>query len=245
MGVVTRVCGRVLNRLPHKVRLVVVLGVWSGVFGGLLLGAGYLGLQVVDLPAPVATGGEGSGAAAPATVDDRWDHERDPDGPSRSSATVDGVTYDSRAIEWAVNRRTNRIRRDEGLDALTYSNYTASVARAHSEDMVDRGFEGHVNPDGEAPPDRFRNVDRRCPGGFGENYVFGSLLPGGFGRTMDPVSSNDDVARELVQWWLNSPSHHRNLLRERWDVGGVGVHISDLPEREGVVVYATQNFCAT
>ena len=45
------------------------------------------------------------------------------------------------------------------------------------------------------------------------------------------------LAEEVVQGWLSSPPHRRNLLGERYDRHGLGVQIAD--DR----VYVTQVLC--
>jgi len=52
-------------------------------------------------------------------------------------------------VERLVAERTNAERRERGLDPLADDRALARVGEAHSEDMRERGFVGHENPDGE------------------------------------------------------------------------------------------------
>ena len=63
-----------------------------------------------------------------------------------------------RDAEALLGNRINELRANRDLSILTPNSSLASVARAHSEDMTDRGFFDHVNPDGLEPQDRVELV---------------------------------------------------------------------------------------
>lgn len=50
--------------------------------------------------------------------------------------------------------------------------------------------------------------------------------------------SVDDIAREAVEGWMNSPGHRSNILNRAYDREGIGVAISS---DEKVLI--TQDFC--
>ena len=50
--------------------------------------------------------------------------------------------------------------------------------------------------------------------------------------------SEKELAKEIVDGWMESPGHRKNILTGAYDKIGVGVSISDSEK-----VYATQNFC--
>ena len=79
-----------------------------------------------------------------------------------------------------------------GCGALAGDAALASVARAHSADMRDRGFFSHTNPDGLDPFARAAaaGLDARA-----ENIAYGQP---------DPASVMDS--------WMNSPGHRANIL---------------------------------
>lgn len=75
---------------------------------------------------------------------------RDPDDPGSTSHTYEhGLNLNSKALEKAVLAETNRVRTSRGLGTLEWDSEVASVARAHSEDMADRDYFGHNNPEGQ------------------------------------------------------------------------------------------------
>ncbi|MGY1988303.1 CAP domain-containing protein [Blastococcus sp. SYSU DS0669] len=79
----------------------------------------------------------------------------------------------------------------------------ASVARAHSADMRDRGFFDHVNPDGVGPFDR---ADRAGVSARAENIARGQSGPAA-----------------VMTSWMNSPGHRANILNCGLTRLGVGV----------------------
>lgn len=82
------------------------------------------------------------------------------------------------------------------------------VARAHSADMARRGYLSHESPEGHNPVDRIRDG---APPGF-------SLAAENIGIT-DRVEPN----REILQSWLASPEHRRNLLAPAFNATGIGI----------------------
>ncbi|MFC3478191.1 CAP domain-containing protein [Halobacterium litoreum] len=123
----------------------------------------------------------------------------------------------------------NEIRSQQGQDPLGSDVTVASVARAHSEDMADRDYFAHTNPDGEQPWDRYGDVaDSPCRT-FGENIAM---------VTVGPDATEDSVANRVVDMWMDSSGHRQNILSAAWNEEGIGVYVTD-----GGEVYVTQNFC--
>jgi len=96
-----------------------------------------------------------------------------------------------------------------GCPRLQWSSSVASVARAHSQDMIDRGYFAHTDPDGVTAAQRLRNagIDYR---GMAENIAHG--YPTG---------------AAVLNAWRNSTGHRANIencqLLEH-GVGLVGTH---------------------
>jgi uncharacterized protein YkwD len=84
------------------------------------------------------------------------------------------------------------------------------VARAHSLDMFERDFFDHTNPDGEQPSDRM--VEAGYPyTRAGENIAGGS-------RTADGV----------MEQWMESDGHCRNIMNPDFADIGIGFHRDSL-----------------
>jgi uncharacterized protein YkwD len=130
---------------------------------------------------------------------------------------VDPPTEDSRAAE--VLALVNQARADNGLSPVAWHDGAAAVALLHSEDMRDREFFDHVNPDGLNPGDRLAEggVDLT---GWGENIAMGYL-----------------TAVHVMEGWMNSPGHRANILEPAWTHLGIGITEAVTPGP-----YWTQNF---
>jgi uncharacterized protein YkwD len=107
----------------------------------------------------------------------------------------------------------NAHRESVGCVPLTWNRDVAEVATAHSQDMIDRGFFSHENPDGDSPFDRLRNADI------------------GFSRGAENIAYGYPTGTAVLEAWLNSPGHRGNIencaLTEH-GVGRVGTHWTHL-----------------
>jgi hypothetical protein len=86
------------------------------------------------------------------------------------------------------------------------------AAGNHSQDMLDRDFFAHVNPDGKSPTDRAKALG--YVGGVGENISFG-----GSGL---PIDQNAHVYQRHESLF-RSAGHRANFLMESNSVVGVGI----------------------
>jgi hypothetical protein len=50
----------------------------------------------------------------------------------------------------------------------------------------------------------------------------------------------EEIAKQVVNGWMNSPGHRANILNGRYDREGIGVAVSSDEK-----VYFTQDFCLT
>jgi uncharacterized protein YkwD len=142
-------------------------------------------------------------------------------------------------VETLIHERVNEIRTRNGTSALGHNETVASVSRAHSEDMDDRSYFDHVNPDGEYPWDRYDDVAGGTCRTYGENIAMNWI--GRRVQTSDGIEvydTNEEVADAIVDQWMNSSGHRQNILADQWDREGLGVYITSDGQ-----VFATQNFC--
>jgi len=167
------------------------------VFAMLLLA---LATMLAACPPNGPSGGEGEGEG-----------EGDPNG--EVSQLILDAEMD--AFDLLNDERTSR-----GIDALTMDPALREVARAHSEDMVDRGFFAHTNPDGDDPFERMANAGITYSTA-GENIAFNTFS--------DPVVT-------AVNGWMNSEGHRNNILNANFTLTGMGV------ANDGAAYYFTQVF---
>jgi uncharacterized protein YkwD len=98
----------------------------------------------------------------------------------------------------------NEARRSAGCAALVWDADIAAIARAHSADMVRRGFFSHDNPDGVDPFERLRaaKIDHRASA---ENILEGATS-----------------GRRAFDLWMGSPGHRANMMNCAMTHHGVG-----------------------
>lgn len=98
------------------------------------------------------------------------------------------------AYEQEVFDLVNQIREENGLEPFVYNETLAETARAHSQDMIDRDFFDHYNPDGKSPFDRMRD-NGLSYSMAAENIAVGYPSP-----------------EAVVEGWMNSEGHRANIL---------------------------------
>ena len=109
--------------------------------------------------------------------------------------------FEQRVFELVNIERTNR-----GLNALTWHNTLASLARAHSVDMVNRNFFDHTCPSGRLPWDRMHNAGLS------------------FGVAAENIASGFRTPEEVVNGWMSSQGHRDNILHPSLRHLGVGFY---------------------
>jgi len=137
-----------------------------------------------------------------------------------------GISY-LPELERRVFRLTNEVRRKEGLPSLDWERSLNTVARAHSVDMLMKGYFSHVSPEGKSPHDRLLSGYQFPLSMTGENI---------WGGTGHDSRETVLLARIIVDSWMSSPGHRRNLLNPDFTDIGVGV------AAQGKSIRATQVF---
>lgn len=160
--------------------------------------------------------------------------------------------FNEHLIEHHIYELTNIERTNMGLSALSRVSIIDSIARDHSQDMSDRNYFDHINPDGETPTDRGVKVGYDCRKDYDTHYTFGLGENVAYDYTYDYYTTlldgtilsytwfddEETVANEIVVGWMNSPGHRENILKPGYEKIGVGIFINNDEK-----VYATQNFC--
>ena len=135
----------------------------------------------------------------------------------------DGLTNAAQATVCLVNaERTSR-----GLRPLRRDGDLTQAARKHSADMARRNYFSHVTPGGEDLGDRIRDAGYGNPG---DGWSAGENLGWGTGNRATPAA--------LVDAWLASSGHKRNMLKESFRELGVGV-AAGAPQGNGGLPGAT------
>lgn len=149
-----------------------------------------------------------------------------PVGPATHAQRVDTL----RSVSRHIFRFTNRERRQRGLNALTKETDLRRIACEHTRDMLAREFVRHENPDGERVEDRVARGHRRLIGEAGEN-----LWSQTGRKTVEPKA----LASKIVERWMGSPPHRKNILRPNFS------HLGVCTLQEGERIRGTQVFTRT
>lgn len=132
---------------------------------------------------------------------------------SSSTSSANVTTAEKNAVELM-----NADRRANGLSDLKVSSAVTAVARSHAQDMVNRKFFSHSNPDGKTPSDRLKAAGISYSA-VGEN-----------------IAENTSVqAAETA--FMNSSGHRANILNSKYTTVGIGVAYDSAGN-----VYVVQDF---
>jgi len=212
------------------------------------------------VPPQVAETVENAGAAASAFVANltNTSHDKDTgqDGSTQTSSEgskLDGSStnitaepdttspIDVARVERLVHQNVNSERQSQELDTLSFDSDLQEIARYHSEDMAKGDYFAHTAPDGETMGTRYNEFNYQCGVSIGSNRdatgaenIFSMSFSG-------PHYSEETIATEAVNGWMNSPGHRENILKEYWKNEGIGVYVEE--EDGKTKVYITQNFC--
>lgn len=115
-----------------------------------------------------------------------------------------GDDPDLRRLEAEVVDLVNAERTAHGCGGLRVDQRLESAARSHSEDMAERDYFDHTNPEGEEGGDRAAEENYRWFSG--ENIAMGY-----------------PTAEAVVAGWMDSSGHRRNILNCESVATGVGV----------------------
>jgi hypothetical protein len=90
--------------------------------------------------------------------------------------------------------------------------------------MARMTFFAHQDPEKRGPQERLQLIHPELVGSVGENIA------------MVPAEPEEQLAHSLVEGWMNSPGHRRNLLASSYSHLGIGLYQS------GSYIYAAQCF---
>ena len=109
-------------------------------------------------------------------------------------------------LEARVFELTNMERINRGIAPLAWNPSLAQAARLHSEDMSENGFMCHMGSDDSSPMDRMERVGFRFMRAA-ENVAFGQRTP-----------------EQVIEAWMDSDGHRRNILDPNLTEIGVGFY---------------------
>ncbi len=151
-----------------------------------------------DTSSNESTGGNGDGTSSGDATDTNSSDASDSDNPIQAEVLA------------LVNER-----RGQGANCGTAGSFEAAgplvsnavladIAQAHSEDMSQRNYFDHVNPDGDGPGERIEASTYEWST-WGENIASGYRTP-----------------EDVVEGWMNSDGHCANIMNPAFTEIGVG-----------------------
>lgn len=155
---------------------------------------------------------------------------------------IDPAEIDSDLLDAAVFHETNRRRQEQGLPALSYSRKAREMASMQSDSMAEHDAVSHTNPSdsskrtlrdraAQAGLARAKFLAENVASAFGRRYKSGEkfYVQDRDGRKIYsyepngppiPMHTYISFARALVDGWMDSPGHRKNILtREAQQLG--------------------------
>ena len=129
-------------------------------------------------------------------------------------------------VEQLIFEKVNQEREKVGLSPLENNQMMSQYARTKSQDMGDRNYFAHENPEGDLMS-AFMHQDGVIYQAWGENIAY-------IGGDMN--ESLEVLAQQFMSNWMNSSGHRANILSNNFSSIGIGVY------RCRDKVYATQEF---
>jgi uncharacterized protein YkwD len=121
------------------------------------------------------------------------------------------------AEQQAVNL-LNTDRRAQGLPDLKVDSRLTQLGEKYAQDMINRNFFSHTNPEGQSPFDRMKQA--------GISYIYAG----------ENIAINKSVPTAEVAF-MNSPEHRANILSKNYTKVGIGVAYDKNGE-----IYVAQEF---
>ncbi|MFD8543796.1 CAP domain-containing protein [Streptomyces sp. NPDC059649] len=140
-------------------------------------------------------------------------------GPQATKTTAAAASPDTQATARSAPRTSKRTtyvrqvialvnseRAKAGCSPLKNNARLQKAAQRHSDDMANRGFFDHTNPDGLGPGERITAAGYQWSS-YGENIAAGQRTP-----------------TQVMRTWMNSTGHRENILACDSQEIGVGIH---------------------
>ncbi|HEY9785590.1 MAG TPA: CAP domain-containing protein [Candidatus Obscuribacterales bacterium] len=131
-----------------------------------------------------------------------------------TSRSVANQPFSAATLERYMFELVNSDRKANGSSPIAFSSSLSAVARAHAEDMVQRGYFDHKNPDGLLPMDRARAAGINAP--VFENIATKVGL-------MTPAAMVKGCEDMMMAEPPNQFNHRSNILNPEHACVGIGI----------------------
>jgi len=162
-----------------------------------------------------------------------------------SKDDVGGFSIDLDGIATTVSIMTNKQREIHDVAGLELVEDLNAIAKSHSRDMEQNDYFSHKSQNGDGLRDRFVKYRKHNPNAQivnwkngGENiaisYYNVQLVSRG------KLMTNNEISNAVVEGWMNSKGHRKNILEPKFRYIGVGVAARSFST--GAKLYVTQDF---
>lgn len=168
---------------------------------------------------------------------------------TKDEAPVFSNAVSPHTVETLLYRKIAKMRQEHDLAPLETDHDLAAVARKHSRNMVQKNFFSHLNTSNETPTDRGLKDGYLC------RIIDGNLIREGIAENIFKTSlyrafsirgskkeyqwrDADELAQSVLDQWMASEGHARNLLSTDYAATGIGA-ASTLDYQ----ILITQDFC--
>lgn len=127
----------------------------------------------------------------------------------------------------------NEVRARYKLQPLRSNYYLELAAQRHAKDMYDRGYFSHFTPEGFSYVERIKSTSylsvdpKSCS--CAQQFVIGQVTESTPCNCEPSFSLGENLAKgqlsveQVMEDWLNSPNHRKNILRPQFDEIGIGL----------------------
>ncbi|MCA1057039.1 CAP domain-containing protein [Rossellomorea aquimaris] len=166
-------------------------------------------------------GPEGNEKAQPPKQPSQEPNAGQPEPPAQNQPEQNAQPSDASGFVKQVIDLTNKERTKNGLSALKADGELENVAEMKSEDMKDKNYFSHTSPTYGSPFEMMQN--------FGVDYS----------SAAENIAVGQETPQSVVNAWMNSPGHRKNILNGKLTHIGVGI-----AKDESRGIYWTQMFIA-
>jgi ankyrin repeat protein len=170
--------------------------------------------------------------------------------PEEDHSTEKEPQWNLQKLQSMIHHKVNLKRKEHGLPSYQYDKELEDLALSHSADMALKQYFAHINQEGENPTQRAVRMgidveiqrDGTVQVGIAENLFMCSkmrtvsyYLEGGIKKVSRQWHDEESLTDMIVDGWMNSPGHRKNMLSETLRSEGLGLSIS-----KDLKVYASQ-----
>ena len=130
-----------------------------------------------------------------------------------------------------IFEKTNQLREAKGLQPYQALDSLNRLAQYHSDNMVEKAFYSHVDPDGLTPVSRAEKLGIQAWRRVGNTFIgvaeniaqvpwFENV------STCGDTRSSEALASCMVEGWKNSPPHYKNIMGD-YVYLGVGIQFDE------------------